>query len=60
MPKYFEILPDSFKDIYNDLHNGWVYYASQSNGLLPIEDTLILADEDWGILEEISVETLPF
>ncbi|MCS4225900.1 hypothetical protein [Sphingobacterium sp. BIGb0165] len=60
VPKYFEILPDSFKDVYNDLHNGWLYYASQSNGLLPIEDTVILGDEDWGILEEISVETLPF
>ncbi|MFC4212409.1 hypothetical protein ACFOWA_14515 [Pedobacter lithocola] len=57
---YFEKLPESFKDIYNQLHNGWVYYASKSNGLLPIEDTIVLADEDWGILEEIDVDELPF
>ena len=57
---YFEKLPDSFKDIYNNLHNGWVYYASKSNGLLPIEDTIILGNEEWGILEEIDASTLPF
>lgn len=59
-PDYFEKLPDSFKDIYNELHNGWVYYASRSNGLLPIEDTIILGNEDWGILEEIDANSLPF
>lgn len=59
-PQYFSQLPSSFKDIYNNLHNGWVYFASKANGLLPIEDTIILGNEDWGILEEIDVNELPF
>lgn len=59
-PKYFDQLPSSFKDIYNKLHNGWVYFASKANGLLPIEDTIVLSDEDWGILEEIEITSLPF
>lgn len=59
-PEYFATLPQSFREIYDNLHNGWVYYASKSNGLLPIEDTLILNDEEWGILEEIDIKDLPF
>lgn len=59
-PEYFSHLPTSFKDIYNNLHNGWVYFTSKSNGLLPIEDTLVLSEEDWGILEEINENDLPF
>ncbi|MET0571270.1 MAG: hypothetical protein ABWZ79_07565, partial [Pedobacter agri] len=60
VPAYFERLPQSFREIYDQLHNGWVYYASKTNGLLRIEDTIILGDEDWGILEEIDLTDLPF
>jgi len=53
-------IPKTFTDWYDQLHNGWVYFASQSNGILPVEDVIILGDLDWGILEEIDSESLPF
>lgn len=53
-------IPATFTDFYDQLHNGWVYYASQSNGVLPIEDVIILGDLDWGFLETIDLASLPF
>ncbi len=53
-------IPESFRDIYDELHNGWVYFASQSNGLSAVEDLFFLDEMDWGILEEIDVHSLPF
>jgi len=53
-------IPETFTDFYDQLHNGWVYFASQANGVLPIEDVIILGDLDWGILDDIDVESLPF
>lgn len=60
VPDYFDKLPLSFRDIYNKLHNGWVFFASKSNGLSPIESTIILGDEDWGILDDIDITHFPF
>jgi len=56
----WERIPKTFTDVYDHLHNGWVYFASQANGVLPIEDVIILADMDWGILEDIEASSLPF
>ncbi|WP_222609682.1 SMI1/KNR4 family protein [Fusobacterium necrophorum] len=53
-------IPESFRDIYDELHNGWVFFASQSNGLSKVEDLFFLDEMDWGILEEIDVHSLPF
>ena len=53
-------IPKTFTDVYNQLHNGWVYFASQDNGILPIEDVIILGDMDWGILDDIDPNSLPF
>jgi len=53
-------IPKTFTDVYNQLHNGWVYFASQANGILPIEDVIILGDMDWGILDDIDPNSLPF
>lgn len=60
LPNYFDKLPLSFRDIYDKLHNGWVYFASKSNGLSPLEATFILGDEDWGILEDIDSTNFSF
>ena len=53
-------LPPAFTDIYNNFHNGWVYYPNQANGLLCIEDVIKLDDLDWAILDEIDENSLPF
>ena len=53
-------IPDSFTGFYDQLHNGWVYFASQSNGLSPIEGVIVLGDLDWGILDDIDAASLPF
>ena len=56
----WQLIPKTFTDWYDKMHNGWVYFASQSNGILPVEDIVVLGDLDWGILEEIDAESLPF
>ncbi len=53
-------VPETFRDVYEGLHNGWSYFASQSNGLSSVEDLFFLDDLDWGILDEIDAKTLPF
>lgn len=58
--KRWNEIPESFRDIYDELHNGWVYFASQSNGLSAVENLFFLDEMDWGILEEIDVHSLPF
>ncbi len=58
--KRWNEIPESFRDIYDELHNGWIYFASQSNGLSKVEDLFFLDEMDWGILEEIDVHSLPF
>jgi hypothetical protein len=51
-------LPDTIQDIYENLHNGWYYFASESNGLSSVENIIILGEIDWGIMDEI--KTLPY
>ena len=45
-------MPESVRNFY-DFHDGWFYLASQSLGPSPSEAIFLLADEDWGILDEI-------
>jgi hypothetical protein len=51
-------LPDTIKNIYENLHNGWYYFASESNGLSSVENMIVLNEIEWGILDEI--KTLPY
>ncbi len=46
-------LPAGLSAFYDQLHNGWFYYASVSMGPLPVESWFFLGDEEWGILEEL-------
>lgn len=55
--RHWELLPNSLKNFYDKLHNGWYYLASGSMGLSPIEDCFFLDEEDWEIAEKI--EELP-
>lgn len=48
------VLPSSIRTFYEHLHNGFYYYASESMGLLPLEDVVVFEDEDWGILDDLT------
>ena len=46
-------VPSSIKRFYEEVHNGFYYFASRSMGLDPQEDVTCLGVEDWGILETL-------
>lgn len=46
--------PASIVNFFNNLHNGFFYYASGGMGLLSVSDIVIFDEEDWGILDELS------
>ncbi len=54
----FTNLPEVVKAFYTRLHNGFYYLASESMGLVPLSSVTRLADEEWGILDELT-EPLP-
>lgn len=47
--------PAKFLDFYIQIHNGWHEINSHSLGLMPIEEIFVLSENEWGILEEISI-----
>ena len=46
-------LPISIRKFYENVHNGFFYYASESMGLVPLESVTYLNDYEWGILDEL-------
>ena len=53
----WELLPASLQKFY-ELHNGWFHMASESMGLSPCENVSLLADDEWGILDEIGEQPI--
>jgi len=53
-PKFL-IIPDGLKGFYK-YFNGWVYLASDSMGISPIEAVYSLDEYDWEVLENENVE----
>lgn len=51
--KQWNAFPTKIRNFYENLHNGFFYYASGSMGIMPVEDILFLGEEDWGILDEL-------
>ena len=51
LKKRWDSLPSSIKRFYEDLHNGFYYYASHSMGLVPEDEVTYLGEYDWGIME---------
>lgn len=49
-------LPIEFLDFYTQVHNGWYEIVSHALGLMPIEELFLLSKNEWGILDEISVD----
>jgi hypothetical protein len=48
---YWNKIPSGVRGFYENVHDGFFYYASQSMGLSPIEDVINLNDLEWGIIE---------
>lgn len=51
--KYWNNLPEGLTAFYEQLHNGWFYFASESMGLAPVENWSFLGDDQWNIVEEL-------
>lgn len=52
--EYWSLFPKTIVRFYENLHDGFFYYASRSMGLLSLQDVVFFIDEDWGILDELS------
>lgn len=53
---YWNRVPNFIKLFYQRLHDGFFYYASGAMGLVGENDVVRLADEDWGIIDDLSLE----
>lgn len=53
LSKFYSDLPVSLKSFYENIHNGFYYYASKSMGLNSIENIVNMSDYDWEFLELI-------
>ncbi len=51
LENYWKKFPETVQNFYQDLHNGFTYYASGSMGLYSQYDILYLGDEYWEIVE---------
>ncbi|WPU97475.1 hypothetical protein SNE26_15725 [Mucilaginibacter sp. cycad4] len=56
----WDLLPEAVTTLYENLHNGWFHYSSHATGYSSTQDMIFLADLEWGILDEIDEEALPF
>ena len=54
----WENVPESLKEFYSFVHNGFYFYASQNMGILPIQRVTCMDDYDWGIIEDLDLEVL--
>ncbi len=52
-------IPESLKEFYRFVHNGFYFYASQNMGIIPIQRVTCMDDYDWGIIEDLNLE-VPF
>lgn len=48
-------IPTSVRSFYENIHDGFYYYASESMGLVPLESVTYLGDEDldWSIIDDL-------
>lgn len=50
---YLREMPSTLQQFYQQLHNGWYYFASVSMGPMPLEDVFFLDKYEWGILDNL-------
>ena len=56
---FWQCLPAKLRQFYTQTHNGWVQYASDAIGPLPLEQVYALSDPDFDVSAEIENQ-LPF
>ncbi|MDR0266769.1 SMI1/KNR4 family protein [Paenibacillus sp.] len=47
-------IPQSIQNFYENLHNGFYFYASKAMGLVPLENVTFFGDDEWGIIESLN------
>lgn len=47
-------IPQSIRNFYENLHNGFYFYASKAMGLVPLENVTFFGDDEWGIIESLN------
>ncbi|MBC2326584.1 SMI1/KNR4 family protein [Listeria booriae] len=55
LQKFWSETPQSIKDFYETLHNGFYYFPSRAMGLVPLENVTFFGDDEWGIIEDLEV-----
>lgn len=53
LEKIWSYIPDSIKNFYEHLHNGFYYYPSRAMGLVPLDKVVYFGDDEWGIIDEL-------
>lgn len=53
LEKSWDKIPSTIRNFYRTVHNGFYFYASQSMGLVPLENVTFFDDDEWGIIEEL-------
>ncbi|MBC1891427.1 SMI1/KNR4 family protein [Listeria booriae] len=53
LQKFWSEIPQSIKDFYEKLHNGFYYFPSRAMGLVPLENVTFFGDDEWGIIEDL-------
>lgn len=53
LKKIWSGVPQSIVDVYENLHDGWVLFGSDSGGLTPSQHLSVMGLDEWGILEEL-------
>lgn len=53
LEKNWDKFPSSLQSFYQNIHNGFYFYASKSMGLVPLENVTFFDEDEWGIIEEL-------
>ena len=55
LKKSWDRIPISIREFYENVHNGFYYYASKAMGLVSLNDVTYFNDDDieWGIIEDL-------
>ncbi|HAG44064.1 MAG TPA: SMI1/KNR4 family protein, partial [Clostridium sp.] len=46
-------IPESVRRFYENVHDGFYYYASQSMGLVPRQSVTYFNDDEWRIIDDL-------
>ncbi|WBW97143.1 SMI1/KNR4 family protein [Oceanirhabdus sp. W0125-5] len=53
LEKVWGKFPTSIRNFYENVHNGFYFFASQAMGLVPLESVTYFDEDEWGIIEEL-------